>query len=55
MFYLACRWDYDVTSKVMLRDSGYMALVTAKKTGIAGWPTLPIGGRMRNRPAGRLI
>ena len=35
VFYLACRWDYDVTSKTMLRDSGYMALVTAKKTGIS--------------------
>ena len=35
VFYLACRWDYDVTPKTMLRDSGQMALVTAKKTGIA--------------------
>ena len=35
VFYLACRWDYDVTSKTMLRDSGQMALVTAKRTGIA--------------------
>lgn len=35
VFYLACRWDYDVTSKEMLRDSGQMALVTAKKTGIS--------------------
>ena len=35
VFYLACRWDYDITSKLMLRDSGYMALVTAKKTGIS--------------------
>jgi N-acetylmuramoyl-L-alanine amidase len=35
VFYLACRWDYDVTSKIMLRDSGQMALVTAKQTGIA--------------------
>jgi N-acetylmuramoyl-L-alanine amidase len=33
-FYLACRWDYDVTSKDMLRESGQMAKVTAKKTGI---------------------
>ena len=33
-FYLACRWDYDVTSKDMLRESGQMARVTAKKTGI---------------------
>jgi len=35
VFYIACRWDYDVTDKEMLRDSGQMALVTAKKTGIA--------------------
>jgi N-acetylmuramoyl-L-alanine amidase len=35
VFYLACRWDYDVTPKEMLRDSGGMALVTAKKTGIS--------------------
>jgi N-acetylmuramoyl-L-alanine amidase len=34
VFYLACRWDYDVTSKDMLRESGQMAKVTAKKTGI---------------------
>ena len=26
VFYLACRWDYDVTPKTMLRDSGQMAL-----------------------------
>lgn len=35
VFYVACRWDYDVTPKTMLRDSGQMALVTAKRTGIA--------------------
>jgi N-acetylmuramoyl-L-alanine amidase len=35
VFYVACRWDYDVTSKNMLAGSGKMALVTAKKTGIA--------------------
>ena len=34
VFYLACRWDYNVTSKDMLRESGQMAKVTAKKTGI---------------------
>ena len=34
VFYIACRWDYDETPKEMLRDSGQMALVTAKKTGI---------------------
>jgi len=35
VFYLACRWDYNRTPKTMLRDSGQMALVTARKTGIA--------------------
>jgi len=35
VFYIACRWDYDRTPKTMLRDSGGMALVTAKKTGIS--------------------
>jgi hypothetical protein len=35
VFYLACRWDYDVTPKEMLATSGQMALVTAKKTGIS--------------------
>jgi N-acetylmuramoyl-L-alanine amidase len=35
VFFIACRWDYDVTSKLMLRDSGHMALVTATKTGIS--------------------
>lgn len=35
VFYLACRWDYDVTSKLMLRDSGHMALVTAKQSGVS--------------------
>jgi N-acetylmuramoyl-L-alanine amidase len=35
VFYVACRWNYDVTSKNMLAGSGKMALVTAKKTGIA--------------------
>ena len=51
MFYLACRWDYDKTPKTMLRDSGQMALVTAKKPGSRGWLTLPIGDRTRNKPA----
>ena len=35
VFYLACRWDYDVTSKDMLANSGQMALVTNTKTGVA--------------------
>jgi N-acetylmuramoyl-L-alanine amidase len=32
--YVACRWDYDVTSKTMLRDSGQMAWVRSIRTGI---------------------
>jgi hypothetical protein len=35
VFYLACRWDYDVTSKDMLANSGQMALVTNTKTGVS--------------------
>ena len=35
VFYIACRWDYDKTPKTMLRDSGQMALVTTKSTGIS--------------------
>jgi hypothetical protein len=31
--YIACRWDYDVTPKSMLADSGQRALVRAPKTG----------------------
>jgi hypothetical protein len=31
--YLACRWDYDVTSKEMLANSGQRALVRATKNG----------------------
>lgn len=33
--FLACRWDYDVTSKTMLRDSGQVALVRNTRTGHA--------------------
>jgi hypothetical protein len=33
--YVACRWDYSRTPKSMLRDSGQLALVTAKKTGVS--------------------
>ena len=38
--YLACRWDYDVTSKDMLRDRRNKALVKATKTGTMAlaWP-----------------
>jgi hypothetical protein len=32
MYYVACRWDYNVTSKEMLLVSGQRALVKAKKT-----------------------
>ena len=31
--YIACRWDYDVTSKDMLADSGARALVRSVKSG----------------------
>jgi hypothetical protein len=51
VFYLACRWDYDRTSKLMLKNSGYMALVTAKKTGISRLAHPADWGRMRSRPA----
>jgi N-acetylmuramoyl-L-alanine amidase len=30
-FYLACRWNYDVTSKEMLRDQSHVAIVRAGK------------------------
>ena len=33
VFYVACRWNYDLTPKDMLRESGQMALVTAKRNG----------------------
>ena len=35
VFFVACRWDYDVTSKEMLGHSGQMALVTNKKAGVS--------------------
>jgi N-acetylmuramoyl-L-alanine amidase len=40
IYYIACRWDYSVTSKSMLLDSGQRALVKAKKTGkqFRAWP-----------------
>jgi N-acetylmuramoyl-L-alanine amidase len=40
MYYIACRWDYDVTSKQMLLESGQRALVKARKTGkrARAWP-----------------
>lgn len=38
--YIACRWDYNTTSKTMLRSKEQRALVTATKTGlsVACWP-----------------
>jgi hypothetical protein len=32
-FYIACRWDYDLTPKEMLADQNKLAIVRAKKTG----------------------
>jgi N-acetylmuramoyl-L-alanine amidase len=39
-FYVACRWDYDVTPKSMLADQTIQALVRSPKTGrqLAAWP-----------------
>jgi hypothetical protein len=31
--YIACRWDYDITPKKMLAESGEMVLVRAPSTG----------------------
>jgi N-acetylmuramoyl-L-alanine amidase len=36
--YVACRWDYDVTSKEMLRDSGQRALVRANDWEMLAFP-----------------
>ena len=33
--YIACRWDYNITPKKMLAESGEVALVTNMETGIA--------------------
>jgi hypothetical protein len=40
VFYLACRWNYDVTPKEMLDDRDKVALVMSTKTGKAfpAWP-----------------
>jgi hypothetical protein len=40
MYYVACRWDYAITSKAMLVGSGQRALVKAKRTGkkARAWP-----------------
>jgi hypothetical protein len=41
VFYLACRWDYDVTPKTMLDDKDKKALVRAPRTGkeFLAWPS----------------
>jgi N-acetylmuramoyl-L-alanine amidase len=36
--YVACRWDYDVTSKTMLRDSGQRALIRANDWEVLAFP-----------------
>lgn len=38
VFYVACRWDYSVTSKDMLADEGTMALVRAGGRELLAWP-----------------
>ena len=39
-FYVACRWDYEVTPKAMLADASLKAIVRAPKTGktFLAWP-----------------
>jgi len=38
LFYVACRWDYDVTSKEMLARPNYQALVRAGHLEFLAWP-----------------
>src|SRR5262245_18378767 len=38
VFYIACRWDYGVTPKELLRESGYRALVRAGDKAFLAWP-----------------
>jgi hypothetical protein len=38
VFYLACRWDYDVTPKSMLADHSLKALVTAGGKTFVAYP-----------------
>lgn len=38
LFYIACRWDYDVTSKNELVRPSYQALVRAKGKEFLAWP-----------------
>jgi hypothetical protein len=37
-YYVACRWDYDVTPKSMLADKGLQALVRAGDREFLAWP-----------------
>jgi hypothetical protein len=60
-FYIACRWDYGVTPKTMLRDSGQMALVTSKDTGVsrlahpADWGPHESTGRVADISPGLMV
>lgn len=38
VYYVACRWDYDVTSKTMLANKNTMALVKAGDREYLAWP-----------------
>jgi hypothetical protein len=38
VFYVACRWDYDVTPKDMLRDQTHKAMVSAKGKTFTAYP-----------------
>jgi N-acetylmuramoyl-L-alanine amidase len=38
VFYVACRWDYDVTPKSMLADQDTMATVSANGKTLLAWP-----------------
>jgi N-acetylmuramoyl-L-alanine amidase len=50
--YIACRWDYDVTSKEMLRESGQVAWVRAIRTGI-GMRAIPADWGPHEEQTGR--
>jgi len=38
VYYVACRWDYDITPKTMLADMRNMALVSNGRRAIRAWP-----------------
>ena len=38
VFYVACRWDYDITPKAMLADPELKAIVTAGSKAYFAWP-----------------